>query len=156
DVTDNLTYFAQVQYADTRNNTRRAWSPTAGGWAVVIPHGDEIYAPSIDENGDTLRENQHGGIYGLDRGPVGGCTNSEVWPVPDDLAELLASRPDPNAPFVLESPALRQIGDRGIDNNTTTYQLVTGLMGELPFRDWTWELYGSHGRTRVISYMAGT
>lgn len=156
DVTDKLTYFAQVQFADTRNKTRRVWSPAAGGWAVVIPHGDEIYAPSVDENGNTLREYQEGGIYGLNCGPVGGCTNSEVWPVPDDLAALLASRPDPNAPFVLESPALRQIGDRGIDNNTTTYQVVTGLMGELPLRDWTWELYGSHGRTRVISYMAGT
>src|SRR5690606_866801 len=71
-------------------------------------------------------------------------------------AALLASREDPDAPFVLESPALRQIGDRGIDNNTTTYQVTTGLMGDLPLGDWTWDLYRSHGRTRVVSYIAGT
>lgn len=156
EVRDKLTYFAQLQFADTSNKTRRVWSPAAGGWAVVIPHGDEIYAPSVDENGNTLREYQEGGIYGLSCPPTGGCTNSQVWPVPDELAQLLASREDPNAPFVLESPALRQIGDRGIDNNTSTYQVVTGLMGELPFNDWTWEFYGSHGRTRVVSHMAGT
>lgn len=156
DISERTSYFVQANFTDTRNKTRRVWSPAAGGWGVVIPHGSDIYAPSLDENGNTLREYQAGGIYGLDCGPVGGCTNSEVWPVPDELAELLASRPDPDAPFVLESPALRQIGDRGIDNNTTSYQFTTGLLGELPFRDWSWELYGSHGRTRVVSYMAGT
>jgi iron complex outermembrane recepter protein len=156
DVTDTVHYFVQANFTDTTNKTRRVWSPAAGGWGVVIPHGDELYAPSIDENGNTLREYQPGGLYGLDCGPTGGCTNSEVWPVPPEMEALLASRPDPNAPFVLQSPALRQLGDRGIDNNTNTYQFLTGFMGDLPFRDWTWELYGSHGRTQVTSSMAGT
>ena len=156
DVSDTTSYFVQANFTDTQNKTRRVWSPAAGGWGVVIPHGSDLYAPSIDGDGNTLREFQAGGRYGLNCAPTGGCTNSEVWPVPDELAQLLASRPDPDAPFVLESPALRQLGDRGIDNNTTSYQVITGLLGELPFRDWTWEVYGSHGRTRVVSYMAGT
>ena len=156
DVTDSIQYFVQANFSDTQNRTRRVWSPAAGGWAVVIPHGDDIYAPSLNDDGTTNRDFQPGGVYGLGCGSEGGCTNSQVWPVPPELAALLASRPDPDAPFVLESPALRQSGDRGIDNNTTIYQVATGFTGILPFRDWTWEVYGSHGRTRVVSSMAGT
>jgi len=156
DLTDSIRYFVQASFSDTQNRTRRVWSPAAGGWGVVIPHGDGIYAPSLNEDGSTNRDYQPGGVHGLNCGPTGGCTNSQVWPVPAELATLLASRPNPNAPFVLESPALRQSGDRGIDNNTFTYQVATGFSGELPFKDWTWEVYGSHGRTRVISSMAGT
>jgi iron complex outermembrane receptor protein len=156
ELTDSITYFAQANFSDTRNKTRRVWSPAAGGWAVSIPHGNEIYAPSRNADGSTNRDYMSGGIYGLNCGASGGCTNSQVWPVPTELAALLASRPQPNAPFVLESPALRQIGDRGIDNNTTIYQFATGLNGKLPFKDWTFEAYVSHGRTRVVSSMAGT
>jgi len=156
ELTDSISYFAQANFTDTRNKTRRVWSPAAGGWAVVIPHGSGLYEPSLNEDGTTNRDYQAGGVYGLNCGPTGGCTNSEVWPVPTELAALLASRPDPDAPFVLESPALRQIGDRGIDNNTTIYQITTGFEGKLPVSDWTFEAYVSHGRTRVVSSMAGT
>ncbi len=156
DISDSVNYFVQASFTDTRNRTRRVWSPAAGGWGVVIPHGSDLYEPSVDDDGNTLREYQPGGLYGLECGATGGCTNSEVWPVPPEMAALLASRPEPDAPFVLQSPALRQLGDRGIDNNTTTYQFLTGFMGDLPFRDWTWELYGSQGRTQVTSSMAGT
>jgi iron complex outermembrane recepter protein len=156
DLTDSVTYFVQASFSDTQNRTRRVWSPAAGGWAVVIPHGNELYAPSLNEDGTTNRDYQPGGVHDLNCGPTGGCTNSEVWPVPAELAALLASRPRPNEPFVLESPALRQSGDRGIDNNTFMYQVATGFTGQLPFNDWTWEAYGSHGRTRVVSSLAGT
>src|SRR5690606_15765265 len=132
-----------ASFAGSQNRPRRAWSAAAGGWAVVIPHGNEIYAPSRNADGTTNRDYQPGGVHGLNCGPTGGCTNSQVWPVPPELQALLASRPRPNEPFVLESPALRQIGDRGIDNNTFLYQVATGFEGRLPFRDWTWEAYGS-------------
>jgi len=156
DFTDSLSYFIQANFIDTRNKTRRVWSPAAAGWAVVIPHGDAIYAPSLNEGGTTNRDYLAGGIHGLACPATGGCTNSQVWPVPPELAALLASRPKPDEPFVLESPALRQLGDRGIDNNTTTYQFLTGLSGDLSLGDWTWEAYASHGRTRVVSTLVGT
>ncbi len=156
DFSDSLSYFAQANFVDTQNKTRRVWSPAAAGWAVVIPHGDSLYAPSLNSDGSTNRDYQAGGVYGLNCPPTGGCTNSQTWPVPTELAALLASRPHPEEPFVLEGPALRQIGDRGIDNNTTTYQFLTGLSGAMPFGDWTWETYGSHGRTRVVSTLVGT
>lgn len=155
DLSESLSYFVQANFVDTQSRTRRVWSPAAGGWAVVIPHGDEIYAPSLNSDGTTSRDYQAGGTYGLNCPATGGCTNSQTWPVPPELAALLASRQQPNEPFVLESPALRQIGDRGIDNNTTTYQILTGLSGRLPVRDWTWDVHGSHGRTRVVSSMIG-
>jgi outer membrane receptor protein involved in Fe transport len=38
---------------------------------------------------------------------------------------------------------------RAIENTTNLYQILTGLRGRLPFADWTWEAYGSHGGTRT-------
>ena len=155
DVTDSINFFVQANFSDTQNRTRRVWAPASGGWGVVIPHGSAIYEPSLNSDGTTNRDYLAGGVHGLNCDPTGGCTISEAWPVPPELAALLAARPDPEAPFVLDSPALRQIGDRGIDNNTFMYQVTTGLEGSLPVGDWTFEAFGSHGRTRVVSSYAG-
>jgi outer membrane receptor protein involved in Fe transport len=42
---------------------------------------------------------------------------------------------------------------RATNNQSTAYQLQTGVEGSFPNRDWTWEAYISHGRTTVDSYL---
>jgi outer membrane receptor protein involved in Fe transport len=87
-----------------------------------------------------------GGRFGLNCGPVGGCTNSQVYPVPGELATLLDSRADPNAPFQIND-FLNQLGERLLDNRTTNFQMLGGFQGTVPGTDWTWEAYGSHGES---------
>ncbi len=35
------------------------------------------------------------------------------------------------------------------ETTSNIFQLTAGLRGQLPLRDWTWEVYGSHGNTNV-------
>ena len=71
-------------------------------------------------------------------------------PLPAALNALLDSRPDPTAPWSL----YRVLDFNGPINTTNTsdvWQLLAGLRGTLPFKDWTWEVYGSRGSTRIIA-----
>jgi iron complex outermembrane receptor protein len=75
-------------------------------------------------------------------------------PIPDELAELLDSRDDPAAPWMLER-VLDFMGPRRSSNTATMYQVMAGLQGDLGLRDWTWEAYTSHGETRTTNYLNG-
>lgn len=63
--------------------------------------------------------------------------------LPAALLPLLASRPNPTAPFVLNS---RFMGfeDRKFIADTNLTQYVLGVKGDLGFSDWKWDVYGSH------------
>lgn len=75
-------------------------------------------------------------------------------PVPAELAALLDSRPTPNAPWQLNR-VLDFIGPRSSINDNQTYQVLAGFSGALPFGDWTWETYVSHGNTQVTNSLIG-
>ena len=76
-------------------------------------------------------------------------------PIPTELATILNSRPvDPNAPWELDR-VLDFLGPRGSINANQTYQVLAGLNGALPFGDWTWETYVSHGNTEVTNKLTG-
>jgi outer membrane receptor protein involved in Fe transport len=75
-------------------------------------------------------------------------------PVPDELAALLDSRPDPNAPWELDK-VLDFLGPRGSRDSNQTFQVLAGLNGTLPFGDWTWDGYVSHGNSEVTSVQTG-
>ena len=73
-------------------------------------------------------------------------------PIPPELAALLDSRDDPDAPWSLER-VLDFMGPRQSSNTATVYQVMAGLEGDLGWRDWTWEAYTSHGETRTTNYL---
>jgi iron complex outermembrane receptor protein len=73
-------------------------------------------------------------------------------PIPQELATLLDSRPDPNAPWQLER-VLDFAGPRSSTNNSDVYQVLAGLQGNLGLGDWTWEAYASHGETHITNYL---
>jgi iron complex outermembrane receptor protein len=74
--------------------------------------------------------------------------------IPDDLAYILASRANPNEPatVVLSSS---KVGPTKYENNYEVNQYVLGLRGDLPFSDWTWDVYGSQGRMLQTDNMSG-
>ena len=57
--------------------------------------------------------------------------------IPDDLAGLLATRPDPTAPFILEQRFMG-IGERIHNEGLTTSQFIVGVKGSLGIEDWTY------------------
>lgn len=71
--------------------------------------------------------------------------------VPAALAAMLNTRLDPNAPWHL-GRSLSFLGQPTTNNSNDTYQALVGLKGSLGSGNrWTWEVYGSHGETKVDS-----
>lgn len=66
--------------------------------------------------------------------------------IPADLRTILASRPNPTAPFLWNS---RFVGVpmKQWDEAYTVDQMILGARGNLPFRDWSWDAYVSADRT---------
>lgn len=73
--------------------------------------------------------------------------------LPPELATILASRPDPDAPWQLNN--YLNYANRGDTSDVFTYQILAGLQGKIPGTDWTWEAYGSQGQSRTNSNLTG-
>lgn len=117
DITDNLSFFAQVTFTSYEADT--ATNPTLASGAA--------YALSA---------------------PV---TNPFLTP---DARAVLASRPNPTGDFTFQK-AFTAAGDREQTNTYDVYQIVMGLDGVLPYRDWTWDTYVSVGQTKTTNTQVG-
>ncbi|MDR6530196.1 outer membrane receptor protein involved in Fe transport [Caulobacter rhizosphaerae] len=70
--------------------------------------------------------------------------------IPSDLASILASRPNPTAPFTI-TQAGYAFGNRAEQDDYDVYQFTGGLRGKLDTADMTWEVYGTLGRSRYLA-----
>jgi iron complex outermembrane receptor protein len=168
-LTENISAFSQVSFIRSQTYTRNLVAPAITSWSVLIPHGNDIFRgddtltqmlngqplvgatnlgipSSVLANGNTHPDYLPGGKYGLSCGPVGGCTNSQVYPVPGELNTLLNSRTGANQPFQINT-YLKQLEQRYLNNRNQSFQIIAGFNGTVPGTDWTWEIYGSHGET---------
>jgi iron complex outermembrane receptor protein len=66
--------------------------------------------------------------------------------IPADLRTLLASRPNPNAPFTWNGRYVG-ISNKAWDEDYKTSQFLSGLRGALPIRNWTWDIYAAYETT---------
>jgi iron complex outermembrane receptor protein len=69
--------------------------------------------------------------------------------IPADLRTVLASRPTPGADFTLNHRFMA-LDTREFPTDFTTAQYIVGFRGELPFKDWRWDIYGSYDNTDVV------
>jgi outer membrane receptor protein involved in Fe transport len=61
-----------------------------------------------------------------------------------DLAELLASRPNPNAEFLYRQ-RMSNVGSRESIDEYNVYQMLAGVRGDVS-RDWNWDVYAATAR----------
>lgn len=157
EITDNLSAFGQLLLAESSSQHRERIVGMIGGWGGTVPHGDGIFAPSLDSDGNTLPEYLPGGRFGLDceADGVPGCTKSEAWPKSPEVQLLADSRPDREAPLTVGT-ATPWFGNQRNDVTTLTYQFLAGIEGSLPSRDWTWEFYVSKGVSTTQNEYVGT
>lgn len=170
-LTDHIKAFSQINFVNT--STRQVLQPTGAvgaGFGASIPHGTAIYGPSRDAAGNTLAAYRTGGSLGLNCPAVGGCTNSQAFPVSPQLASLLDARGpsvfptsgrtfDPVTGIEIPTQGVNAnwnfgattdfLPARTIINTTNLYQILAGFKGDLGLGDWTWEAYLSHGATRT-------
>jgi len=181
ELNDNITAFGQMSYASTETTSLSLNTVALGSLGTVIPHDNEIYTgnsvlgtpsslgPLIGgvqyTNLDFLAQGVvtpagvGTGKFGLNCPTIGGCTNSQVFPVPSELQFLLDSRTGDAAtqPFYVNLiPG--DIARRTTVNHNQTFQMLLGFEGTIPGTDWTWEIFGSHGettaRTEVYGYLS--
>jgi iron complex outermembrane receptor protein len=128
DINDDVTAFFQADFSRTHTDTVLS-APVSiiTGWNALIPYDSAT------------------------NGAASG------HPVPTQLATLLNSRANPNAPWELywvPSPN-GPLPPRGAEANNTVYQIVAGLDGKVRRTDWTWELYGSHSESQEYTIARG-
>lgn len=154
-MTDTISAVLQMNFSEDETDTQLGDNYLGSFWGAYVPHGTGIYAPSVNAGGQTLPAYLPGGAFGLQCGPVGGCTNSQVFPTTPELDAVLNSRTaNANAPWSMAS-FTNYAGKRTTLNDTQTYQLLAGLEGELFDGDWSWEAYVSHGNTDVSTIFGG-
>lgn len=66
--------------------------------------------------------------------------------IPRDLATILASRPNPTAPWLF-SKRLNELGNRNETDIFNVYQILVGAKGDLKGPDWSWDVSASKGQT---------
>lgn len=66
--------------------------------------------------------------------------------IPADLRTILASRPNAAAPFLWNTRFVG-IPNRVFNEGYNTSQMLAGLRGNIPFKDWTWDAYVSGDRS---------
>lgn len=178
DVTDDITATAQVSYASTETTSLSLNTVAIGSLATEIPHNNSIYTGNTiigtpSSLGATINNVQYTnldflaagtvspagtgtGKFGLSCPVVGGCTNSQVFPVPNELATLLNSRTGTAAtqPFLV-GLIPGDLVRRTTVNHNQTFQMLFGLNGKIPGTDWTWEAYASHGETTARTELYG-
>ncbi len=153
-LTDHLEAVVQATFSEDETRTLLGDNWALSFWGAPVPHGNRIYAPSVDTSGNTFPNYQAGGSLGLNCPAVGGCTVSQAWPTPPALTAILDSRPNPEADWFL-GDTTDYIGKRTEDSTNTTYQLLAGLSGTFANRDWTWDAYASHGTTSLAATFGG-
>lgn len=114
--------------------------------------------------------NEHAQFYGsfnfthydsrtiLAPAPAAGSTGFSV-PVtnpfiPDDLATLLASRSNPTSSFLLRK-RFTDVGPRISETTFNVFQIAGGVRGDIGFKDWTYDVYASYGRSEQNETQSG-
>lgn len=113
-----------------------------GTWDFKINNDVQAYA-TINYTTYSAQNQQRGTLNGTSPVATVPVTNPFL---PADLKTLLASRPNPAAPFNFSFFGDR-VGPQVFNYAYQVGQLTAGLKGKLPFQDWKWEAYGSTGHT---------
>jgi outer membrane receptor protein involved in Fe transport len=73
--------------------------------------------------------------------------------IPADLATLLASRPDPTAPFLI-SRRMEEVGPRTDRNQYKVWQFLAGVKGDVG-ENYNWEIYASRSQMDQVETLGG-
>jgi iron complex outermembrane receptor protein len=125
DINDDVTAYAQLDYNNTQVTSYNGYAPAITIWATSIPRYNT----------------------------PGSATQDSAW-LPSSLLTLLNSRANPAANWTLYQ-STDYLGPEADTTTTDTWQMLAGLKGKLPFRDWTWDIYGSQGKTHETDDYTG-
>jgi outer membrane receptor protein involved in Fe transport len=181
DISDNIRVTGQAMVTRSEVQQQLGLSSAnINQWGAGIPFGTALYrgnpntyfdipdslctavGPGCSAVGVTNASYTPTGIYGVDCDSPAtpdrpwldgqpGCTNSEAWPVPAQIYNLMQSRALPNNVLWAsrEPDWLRSAlgAGRAADNVTTTMSFSVGLEGDFPSGDHSWDMSLYTGRS---------
>lgn len=124
DLSDDLSAFAQVTYSNNTVTTTGGIPPAITVWQAMVPNDNRDIPPALQTLLDSRQRpirNEDGDITGFED------ASDEDW-------ALFRGIDFYGEPFTTE-------------NTNNVYQLLFGLEGSLPNRDWTWDIHASTGET---------
>ena len=129
-INDSVTLFTDLRFSESKAQSRGFVSQLFNIWSPTVP-----YNPLYDDPAKAT----------FGQAPQGVAEH----PVPAALAALLNSRPNPSAPWTFQG-GLDFLPNYETDTTSNVFQLTMGLRGDIkPLDGWTWELYGTHGKSTV-------
>ena len=141
DFNDSLTAYVRGTFASTHTATNLFPTPFINGWTTNLnynPVTDDPASPGFTPDGSAA------------------AIAANAHPVTANLATLLNSRglplspAGPTGPWTLWLIPTANVGGwiapRSTVDDNNVWQMTAGLKGKTPVKDWTWELYGSHGQ----------
>ncbi|MDY6983380.1 MAG: TonB-dependent receptor, partial [Pseudomonadota bacterium] len=159
DVTDNVRAFTRANFAESRTETLLFGTNAIGGWEAFIP-----YDPNVDSPIDpTLNYADPAVLAAIMANPNGFANPNFIptgaagahFPVPREFAMMLNSRTQPNGPWQPGWNPDFSLPPRSTINTNEVWQIEAGIDFDLGFRDWTGELYYSHGESATYNNAAG-
>ena len=158
-ISDKVTAFARATYAESKTRTLLFGTNAISGWESNVP-----YDPTRDSPVDpTLNYRDEATVRSIVANPAAFANPGFIptgaagahFPVPLELAVLLNSRVDQTARWQPNWNPDSSLPPRQTYNINNVWQLEVGLDIELPFRDWTAELYYSHGESGTYNNAGG-
>lgn len=164
ELTDKVSVFAGARFAESRTATLLFGTDAITGWEATVPYNPTTDSP-IDPTLDYLDPAVLAAV-GADPAaffaanpnpdfiPTG--TPGAGHPVPAEMAWLLNSRTNQDARWQPQWYPDTSLPPRQTYNTISTWQLEAGLDFEIPFfRDWTGELYVTHGESATYNVAGG-
>ncbi|MFC1839730.1 TonB-dependent receptor domain-containing protein [Thermodesulfobacteriota bacterium] len=165
DVTDKINVFGGARFAQSRTHTLLFSSSLVSGWETNVPYNPTTDSP-IDPNIDftdtdvlaLIAANPDAFFADPDNAnpdfiPSG--SPGAGHPVPAELAWLLNTRATQDGSWQPQWNWDDGMPHRQTENTIQTWQLEGGLDFELPFRDWSGEIYLTHGESATYNEAGG-
>jgi len=155
DITDAITFFAEGNFTHSDASAQSIPGSLGNIWAVAVPYttaNDDPDAPTFGSS----RSNWHpvsrqlADLLNSRTRPARPGDLGYIAPTPENPAPVQPVVSGANDPWTL-SRGLNFLGRLFIETSSDIYQLTAGLRGDVGFKDWTWEVYGSHGNTSVVA-----
>ncbi len=195
DITDNVKFFADARYADSKTTTFLIPTNASYGWEASIPYNpttDSPVNPALDytNQANVAAVLANPAAFANPNFIAHGAAGAQ-HPVPVQLAVLLNSRAAASiyclqgsagcgaagsgttgttnptlvggavpgtgrlGSWIAETYPLNSFPQRQTVDNTSSWQIETGVDFKLPFRDWTGEVYYSRGESDTYNIAYG-
>jgi outer membrane receptor protein involved in Fe transport len=141
EVNDAVGVFFQANFTNSQTRAVQEPAPVTGGWSAQIP-----YDPANPQANIPAQIRQ---ILNARSGPARPGQAGYITPIP---TSAIAAERNPVQPIVSQANTPFQIAqllpfNRESSGDVYSYNMTAGIQGTIPGLEWTYELFGSQGKT---------